>query len=458
MSDKFVGELKTVLKTIKDDVSGLKKTVDDLKKPAYLAGQAPAFIKGGMASMQDDKFMISRLSANMYGVIDDSECKFEREYANKFKKAMSERFGHTYNPASYLIPLDWSLIPNDVKEEEFSQVIRKSMAASVADVDPDRCPVPFRKAMGFLDQTAGGSIVAPPVLGEMIPVLRNESVLNQIGATTVSMPPNGQIQYPRQVSASTAYAVGENPSVNTPESELETDSVTLSAKQFIGLVRVSNMLLKYSEGNAEAVIRNDLMAQVALQFDKDGLEGRGGTTRVQGLINVPNILTTIASSVGTNGNKFTPDDGYAMLAEMEERNIDPDKGFAWIMRPKTWYGLSRFRADAVAAGDQQGMFLFDWQRTFGQKIGKTMHGYNVFGSNQVSNTRTKGSASNLTYILGVAPQEVLLGMHGAVELSINTQEGQAYSRNQALLRVVMFGDIGVRRQAGVNLCDQLLQF
>lgn len=458
MSDKLVSDLKTSLKSIKDDVTGLKKTVENLQKPAYLNGQAPTFIKGGMASMQEDKFMVSRLVGNLFGSVDDSECKFEREHANKFKKAMSSRFGHNYDKDAYVIPLDWSLIPDDVKKEEFSQVIRKGMQAAVADVDPEGMPSVYRKAMGFLDQTAGGSIVAPPILGEMIPVLRNKSVLNQIGATTVSLPPNGQIQYPRQVTASTVYSVPENPSANTAETEFDTDSVTLSAKQFIGLVRVSNMLLKFSEGNAEALIRNDLMAQAALQFDKDGLEGRGGTSRIQGLINTPSILNHTAGSVGVNGDKFTPEDGYEMLAEMEERNINTEDGIAWIMRPRTWYGINQFRADAVTAGDQQGLFLFNLVRAFGQKIEKSLHSYPVHTSNQVSAVRAKGSASNLTYVLAVSPQEVLLGMHGAIELSLNTQAESVYARNQSLLRVVMFGDVGVRRQAGVNLCDQLIQF
>src|SRR5262249_17561190 len=58
------------------------------------------------------------------------------------------------------------------------------------------------------------------------------------------------------------------------------------------------------------------------------------------------------------------------------------------------------RADAATAGDQKGPFLFFRSRaSAADPPPRELYGTKAVGSAQVSNTRSKGSGNNLTYVL-----------------------------------------------------------
>jgi len=309
-----------------------------------------------------------------------------------------------------------------------------------------------KTAMSYLNQQIGGALVAPPQFGDLIEILRNKAVMPNIGARSIALPPQGSIQYPRQTGVTTFAEKPENTSGD--ESNPTFDTVTLEPKQFIGLVRVPNQLLTFAPGLAEAAIREDMAEQIALTFDLACLQGNGGPNRVRGLINQAGITTITAKNTGTNGDVFSasPDVARILRAAMA-RNSDVK---TFVMRPDMWLGITETRADAVTPGDASGAYLFNMLREFSSDFGETLRQRKVVVSNQISAARTKGSASDLTYILGVDGQEVLVGMHGAMVLDANPYETTAYAANQTLMRSILFGDLGVRRGAGVVFMDDLI--
>lgn len=413
---------------------------------------------------------ISKAAAVTAGRLDRSMAKHEMEFSDRLKKSMVGVYGaaaaNAYPQNSVLVPLSWQLLPEAVTGDSEYRAYRKAFSASVEDIDPemvygksttqvigggDSQRRILKTAMSYINQTTGGALVAPPQFGDLIEILRNKAVMPNIGARTVALPPQGSIQYPRQTGVTTFAEKPENTAGD--ESNPTFDTVTLEPKQFIGLVRVPNQLLTFAPGLAEAAIREDMAEQIALTFDLACLQGNGGPNRVRGLINQTGITTVVAKQVGTNGNTWTPPDTARIIRAAMARNSDVK---TFVMRPDMWLGITESRADAVTPGDSGGQYLFNMLREFGSDFGETLRQRKVVTSNQISQARDKGSASDLTYILGVDGQEVLVGMHGAMVLDANPYETTAYASNQTLMRSIMFGDLGVRRGAGVVFMDDLI--
>lgn len=396
------------------------------------------------------------------------KAKVEVEFSGKLKKALIDCWGEKgteYADHQLLIPLSWDMMPDDVQRDAEFQPYRKALHDAVAGLDPEilgsrqatqvltarERGVIYKTAMSYIDQQAGGAMVAPPEFGDLIPILRNKAVLPNIGARNIPLPAQGSIKYPRQTGVTTTYQVPENTSGT--ESNPTFDDVTLEPHQFICLVRASNQLLKFAPGLAEATIREDMAEQAALTFDLAGLEGGGGPNRVKGLINQAGINTVAAKSTGTNGDTWTPVDTARMLREAMKRNADIK---TWIMRPDMWLGITETRADSVTSGDSAGVYLFHMLREFSADFGENLRQRKVVTSNQVSASRSKGTGTTLTYILGVDGGEILVGMHGAMVLDANPWETTAFNSNQTLLRAILFGDVQVRRGAGITFMDTLI--
>lgn len=394
--------------------------------------------------------------------------KMELDYSDRLKKALAGAWGNNscqYGENSVLMPLSWEMMPEDVRRDRQFEPFKKALHAAVCDLDPEMIFGKaitkvfdaktqnriYKTAMSYIDQKQGGVLVAPPEFGDLISILRNKAILSNIGARTVPLPAQGSIKYPRQTSVSTVNQVPENTAGT--ESNPQFDDITLEPKQFICLVRASNQLLTFAPGIAEAAIREDMSEQAALTFDLAGLEGIGGPNKVKGIINQTGITTLVAKSTGTNGDTWQPVETARMLRETMKRNSDVK---TWIMRPDMWLGITETRADATVPGDSAGSYLFHMLREFSADFGENLRQRKVVTSNQVSGSRTKGSATNLTYILGVDGQEIIVGMHGAMVLDANLWETTAYTSNQTLLRAILFGDVQVRRGAGVVLLDTLL--
>lgn len=471
---------------LKDDTAALrearaliereaKKAADAALEPADRTPQRKA-INDAPAVVHPDTlrasqpFYISKLAQHVAsrhkGSGDAGNAAFERQESDRLHKALQDCWGRsgTDYGSGMCIPLSWELMPEDIRRSSDFGTFRKAMAAGLDGLDPDQFLARksvevygekqgriYKTAMSYLNQQTGGALVAPPEFGDLIPILRNKAVLPNIGATNVPLPAQGSVKYPRQTGVTTFSETPENTAGD--ESNPTFDDITLEPKQFIGLVRASNQLLTFAPGVAEAAIRNDMAEQIALTFDLAGLQGAGGPNRVRGLINQPGISTVVAYTTGTDGNTWSPKDTARMLRAAMIRNSDVK---TWIMRPDMWLGITESRADAVVPGDASGNYLFHMLREFSSDFGENLRQRKVVTSNQIVATRSKGAASNLTYLLGVDGQEILLGMHGALILDANPYETTAYAANQTLLRAILFGDVAVRRGAGIVFMDTLI--
>jgi HK97 family phage major capsid protein len=146
---------------------------------------------------------------------------------------------------------------------------------------------------------------------------------------------------------------------------------------------------------------------VALKADLSMLEGNG-STQIKGLLTYGGITPHTASTLGTNGNTFEPQDVALMEGKLPDAVGAPT---AWLMRKNMFAALMNRRADAVNANDGKGPFLFHPMRSAADAPPSEIYGTRVVRSSQVSTTRTKGSGSNLTYVLlGYFPDWVIARM------------------------------------------------
>ncbi len=401
--------------------------------------------------------------------IEPQDAKTELDIHSRLHKCYAREMGYQYQGGfvpgdrSFLAPLSTKFMQSSFVPPSFGNEMRQKVLAGLdGSMDlPDEMSWIRKKhlqemgysqkTLSWLNELRGGALVAPPEMGELIELLRNKEALVNAGARTVPLPPQGRMKFPRQTSASNTYWVGENAPITS--SDIGTGEVTLQAKKLCVLIEAPNELIRFANPAAEALMRDDMTKSLALGLDLAGLEGQGGDNRPLGIINRLFINRINSSSVGANGDTIVGQDIYRMQAAVEESNVENFEG--WIMRPKTLYKYFQLRWDSVAQGDSAGGFLFSLIREAGEGFKPMLGGAPVTRSTQVSQSRAKGTATNLTYILGGQWSQVLIGMFGAIEFSA-TQLGDTPFRNeQTWVKGILSADVQVRQEAALVLMDNL---
>src|SRR5207237_1908318 len=174
--------------------------------------------------------------------------------------------------------------------------------------------------------TAGGTLVALPVLGELIDLQRNLEAFASAGAREIALPPNGRIQFPKLTGGSTAYWVGEAASIT--ESTPTTGNLDLQSKRLGVFVKMNNELLRFASPSAEGLVRFDMARVAALKSDLAMLEGTGGT-QIKGLLTYSDITAHTASTTGGTGDTFQAQDVAKMHSKLPDAVTSPS---AWVMR------------------------------------------------------------------------------------------------------------------------------
>lgn len=439
----------------------------ELAKPApgrgpgdvFNGGVAPG-VRRGEDTMTSRGYSFLKMIGALAKVIPYEQASVEVNLANRLHKAYDSQ-GYVKCEANSLMAPFASAYMADVNQDLYQEV-RQVVKAGVSGYDPDEAAWYRKKywtrekALSWIDETAGGSLVGPMAQGELIDLLRNNEALLAAGARDVGMPPNGRITFPRQTSAASAYWVGE--SVGVTPSQPGTSDLILSGKKLACLVKIPNELFRFSSTSVEQFVRADIAKVMGLKLDKSLLEATGSNVEPKGLINYA-INSVIASVTGGNGNTFQPEDVGAMISKVEEVNADFK---SWIMRPAMYSKVVHRRADAVSAGDGRGAFLFNTWREVGDDLmqarGKSgrLEGYPVIKSTNVSNTRIKGTGVDLSYILGGDFSDYIIALGGVIEFVLSTQGDTPFTQDQTWIRGIQYADGGPRHEASFVMCDQLI--
>lgn len=444
-----------------------KQRADNQPSPGQVFG-APNY-RRGENPLTSRGFSFMKMLGVITGACEPAEAKIEMDIHNRLHQCYvknmdtsgySYRGGHRPGEKAFLAPLATGFMQEQAIDNNFRHEMKALVRAGTDGCDIEeaswirnkmlRNQGYGSKALSWLNELTGGALVAPPEMGELIELLRNKEALINAGARVVPLPPQGRLKYPRQTAASTTYWVGENSPIT--ESGIGTGEITLQAKKLAVLIKAPNELIRFASPAAEALMRDDMTKSLALGLDLAGLEGSGTDTRPRGLLNYPNVTTIQSTDARTNGDRLCGEDIYRMIAAVEEANAEFE---GYIMRPKTLYKFYQMRADAVSQGDKAGMFLFSLIREATEGAPAALASFPVTKSTQISQVRSKGTNSNLTYIAGGMWSDMLIGMFGAIEFSATTMGDTAFVNDQTWVKGILSADIQLRHESAFVLLDNL---
>lgn len=424
--------------------------------------------------MNSNGFRLGKLFGYQLGVIPEKDASDELDVTSKFMKALRETGNMPRDAAlrGMYIPIASDYLPDEVRGRDEYRTFKSMWTAGAQNVDygeieylankfkSDPSNPIYKTAMSYLQATIGGTLVAPPVQGELIELIRPREALMSAGATRVPLPPNGKITYPRQTGPTTMYWVGENIAIT--ESNPTTGQVSMQAKKGAVLVRVPNELLRYASVAADALIRNDTAKTLALGIDYAALYGTGSAAQPKGLIQytASNQLIDYATStptpkgVDTNGNALRPEDGYRMIGQIEDRNFEFT---GWIARPSLANNIMGYRADAAAPKDAAGQFVQSLTRAVAERMpADNWVGYKMTKSAIVRGDQTKGTGTSLTELFGGQWEHMLMGMFGAVEFASSDQSDDAFKQDQTVIRALVHVDSAPRYEGAFIYYKQLV--
>lgn len=385
---------------------------------------------------------------------------------------------HTQTLSGVLFPLGSTLLMADDPTADLGRLRTEIQERMALQLDPGelawtlkRLPEAARmlgvtqKDLQMGDDTLGGYLVPITQADEIIDLLRPRVAVARAGAREIPLPPTGNLTYPR-LTADPSFAWGDpDTTVDATSSNAQFGVVRLQARPLRGWVTIPNDLIRYSTPSVEAIIRNALAMRAAVAEDLAWLEGRGNALEPTGIIRHPTstaeqpatgkLTLHLATTTGANGDTFEPEDPMKMLGLYYTGN-DPDPATGWIMRPMMWAAIANRRADAVTANDRRGPFMFWTTRGgMGDLVPERLVNIPVYVTTSVSNTRTKGTGSNLTYVLLGNFQRVLIGRVGTIELAVS--EHVRFFQDKTVVRGVLRADMGLEHEESFVLCDQLVE-
>jgi len=268
-----------------------------------------------------------------------------------------------------------------------------------------------------------GALVATDFLGgSFIELLRNRTLLTQLGVGTMSGLV-GNIAIPRQNAAATAYWLAEGDAVT--ETKQAFAQLAATPRRLAARTSYSKQLLAQSSLDAEALVRDDHVRIIAIAKDLAGIQGTGGAQPL-GILNGP---TTDATGGGNNITQVTfgtaPTWANVVKFEQQIQTANADLGtMQWLTNPtvrgkwKTTVKVPNY--PVFLAGDDN-----------------LTNGYPVNITNQIGTTGTFANRS----IFGAWGQAMFFDWAGYdVVVDPYTQA----ANNQVVVTVNLFTDFGVR--------------
>ena len=140
--------------------------------------------------------------------------------------------------------------------------------------------------------TAGSLVPTDHLAQSFIQVLRDRTIIRQLGATVLSNL-EGDVSIPRQTNSGTVGWVTEGSDLS--ETAMTVDSVSLSPKSVGAFQDFSRRLMLQASPEVEQLIRQDLASTVAFGVDDAAFNGTGGA-QPTGLLNLAGVQTVSLTS------------------------------------------------------------------------------------------------------------------------------------------------------------------
>lgn len=334
---------------------------------------------------------------------------------------------------------------------------------------------PVTKALNVGTGSAGGFIVPPDVMNEVIPLLRAKAVVRGAGGRNIPMP-RGTMTLPGQRSAATASYGSETRAITQSQQTL--GQIVASFKKLTALVPVTNDMMRYADPAVDAFVRDDLVKVMALREDLAFLMGDGTQDTPRGFLSFANgWVSTNGGTVGnwsttgnstyaangtdpansTGGNFVTSNASYTLATaaselggavnRLDQANV-PDDRRVWFFNPRIFNYLYNVQ-------NSLGVYVYRDELVSGTLLGYPFRKTTQIGTNYRD---TSSSNTDLSFIFLVEMTEDMIFDSMQLELAVS-REGSyidstgatisAFQQDQTVIRAIAEHDHQLRHDASV---------
>ena len=292
----------------------------------------------------------------------------------------------------------------------------------------DQILLASRAAMSTNAPSDGGVFVPDNLSSEIIPLLRQLSVVRSLGARVIPVP-NGNLNIPRQTGAANFQWVGQNKPILS--SKVTLGMIKLSAKKLAGMIPASNELLRDGSIAADRFIRDELTSGIAESEDITCLYGRGEQDEPIGVLNAKGILSSDMSAF-PDGDKIAEMVGQAM-----SQKFPGTSNFGWMFSGVLWPILYNLK-------DGSGRYIYREEMNQNK-----LNGYQFKINN---NIKVGTDAHGLTEIYFADWSQFLIGETLGLEIAVSQEASymdgaslvSAFANDQTVMRALIREDFGIR--------------
>lgn len=316
------------------------------------------------------------------------------------------------------------------------------------------------KAMAEGTDTAGGFLVHPEWMADILPLLRAQAVV--LRANPRQQPFAKQMNQTSVSAGAAAFYTLENARIPTSELTLA-EAPLLTPKNLTAMVPISRYLLEDASPEAEQMIRDELAEVLALRGDLAFLQGTGTGGEPLGFKNVVGV-TSNPIAPGANGFQPTLAQFRRIVAALDEQNGQMFRP-VWFFNPKVITYLNTLQE--MSGGQPTGRLLSDagYITVADDRRSGVFDGIPYFATNQIPTNITLGTGTT-TYALLVNMAEAIVGLSKALEVAVSTEASyttdggatwqSAFQQNQALFRAIERHDIAHRRPSQIIVQNGIL--
>ena len=273
--------------------------------------------------------------------------------------------------------------------------------------------------------------------GPFIEVLRNRIFVRDLGARLLAGL-QGDLQFPRQTGAQTAYWVPESATADVTVSNMTFDNMKLAPKPLSAQNSYSRKLLAQNIVDIDNLIRDDLVQVFAIEIDRAAINGVGSNNEPMGILNASGTNSVTA---GANGGTVS----YDLLVDVETQQAiaNADRGaLAYLTNPKVRGKLKKVAQISASTG------IPAWF------MGE-VNGYRAEATNQVPSNLTKGTSTTICSAAVFANwPEGFIGQWGDIEFILDPYTKAA--RGDIVLTAYLMVDVGLRHPASFTVIKDLL--
>ena len=198
------------------------------------------------------------------------------------------------------------------------------------------------KAVNTLVDAEGGVLVPTTMVGGIAPILRQQSTFLAANPTRVQLV-SGRFSQPRGATGATAAYVAEGglKPVSTPTF----DDIDMRAKKLAGIVPMTNEARKWTVGNLEQYVREDLRNALALTMDLNAYLGTGAGASPLGILRKAGVQTYAPTFGTATAPTLAEVDALVngMILMLTAVNIYNGGRWRWVMPYRTVMRLSTMR-------------------------------------------------------------------------------------------------------------------